>query len=51
MVTLKRIITFVLTNLAYQSMIGEFGVNSIVKKPIGTLFGYDETFLGIYLLI
>lgn len=42
----KRLQIFILTNLAYQTVIGIYGVNSIAKSPMSQLFGYDEFFLG-----
>lgn len=34
-------IVFLLTNLAFQALIGQFGVYSIVKSPMAELYNYD----------
>jgi hypothetical protein len=39
-------VAFILTNLAFQALIGHFGVYAIMKYPMALLFGYDEYFLG-----
>jgi hypothetical protein len=41
---------FILTNLAFQALIGHFGVYAIMKYPMALLFEYDEYFLGNELL-
>ena len=39
-------IVFILTNLAFQAVIGQIGVYSICKAPMAQTFHYDEAFLG-----
>jgi hypothetical protein len=39
-------VAFILTNLAFQALIGHFGVYAIMKYPMASLFEYDEYFLG-----
>lgn len=36
----KKLIFF-LTNLAYQALVGQIGVYSIIKAPMSQLFDYD----------
>jgi hypothetical protein len=43
-------VAFILTNLAFQAVIGHFGVYAIMKYPMASLFGYDEYYLGIALI-
>ena len=46
----KRIV-FVLSNLAFQALVGQIVVYSICKAPLGETFGYDEAFLGMKIFI
>jgi hypothetical protein len=39
-------IAFVLTNLGFQALIGQFGIYAIIKQPMATQFNYNEQFLG-----
>ncbi len=34
-------LAFLLTNLGFQAVIGNFGVYAIIKYPMANLFGYD----------
>lgn len=44
----KKKIVFLLTNLGFQALAGYYGLYSIIKHPMTELFNYDEQFLGTF---
>lgn len=50
-VTKNKRIVFLLTNLAFQALVGQLSAYSICKTSIAQTFGYDEVFLGMKIIM